>query len=359
MDLSSTERWRSRGYDPSHFLADAQAIPGYTHLIRPGAATMLLLTARGMVTRRGRITEKVRSRVSAALQHEPDAWEIAESRAPAVGMTGALRLLRRAYEAEGQLSLPARAAGIGGVWLHAGPARAKAKVFADARPRHLRPAVVSFSGLDGSGKSTQVTELRDALARLGVSADVQWAGFKTGGTLRGALPFLDRSFATRRRARQPGTHTRGRDPLVPAACRDSAVGRHLWMYVVVGFNTVSLWRYVLMPRRGARVLVFDRFSPDSAVKLDLHYRCNRQFDIRWHRAVFAAISPKPDVGFLVAVPSEVAYTRRQDQTPDELKLMTRLYDEQAARFRLVRLDGTEPPDSLSHQVVRMAWRGLR
>jgi len=131
------------------------------------------------------------------------------------------------------------------------------------------------------------------------------------------------------------------------------------MFTVVGVNVINLWRHVLTPRRGAKVLIFDRFSPDAAVKLDFHYGCNRQFDIRWQRAVFAVLSPKPDVGFLVAVSSDVAYERRQEQSPEELSVMSRLYDEQVPRFGLVRLDGTEPADQLSQRVVKAAWRGMR
>ncbi len=356
VDLSSTERWSSGTFEPSHLRDDAEAVPGYAHLVRPGPVTVLLLNARGTVTRRGRITDKVRRRVSAALEREPAAWALAEERAPAAGMVGALHLLRRAYEAEGPLPTSARVTGLGGVLLHAGPARAKAKVLADVRPRTWRPAIVSFSGLDGSGKSTQVAELRSALSRLGVPAEAQWAGFKTGSRLRGALPLLDRPTAAPWR---PASSPADRDPLVPAACRDSVLGRHLWSSAVVTLNAISLWQHVLVPRRGTKVVIFDRFSPDSAVKLDMHYVCNRHFAIPRQRRWFARLSPKPDVGFLVSVPSDVAYARRQDQTPEELALMTRLYEDSAARFGLIRLDGTRPVEDLAHQVLASTWQSLR
>ncbi len=357
VDLSSLDRWGSATSD--HLLQDAEPIPGYRNLARPSPATVLLLAARGMVTRRGRITGKVRARVSGALERDPQAWTAAEQHARALGMVGALRLLRRAHQASRPLSAPARAAGLTAVWVHGGSLRAKGRIFLDARPRDWRPAVVSFSGLDGSGKSTQVTGLLDALEHLGVAAQVQWAGFKTASKLRRALPVLDHAGESIRDDPKAAETPRPRDPLVPAACIDHRLGRHLWMSSVVAANAVSLWRYVLVPRRGTKVLIFDRFSPDSAVKLDFHYGLNRDFDIRWQRAVFRFLSPKPDVGFLVAVPSDVAYARRQDQTPEELLAMSRLYDEQVPRFGLIRLDGTDPAEVLGQQVVIAAWRGMR
>ncbi len=360
VSLSATKRWLSAGGDLSVLFEDSEAIPGLSNLVRPGPATVLLIGARDMIGRRGLVSQELRHQVSEALDRDPEAWALAERRAPAIGMVGALRLLRRACGVGQPLPPSARVAGLAGALLHGGPVRAKAEVFAEAFPRRWRPAVVSFSGLDGSGKSTQVTQLQDTLALLGASAELQWAGFKTGSSIRSALPVLDRSLRTGARGAQPATTPpRERDPLVPAACLGHPLGEQLWTFTVVAVNAINLWRHVLKPRRGAEVLIFDRFSPDSSLKLDFHYGCNRHIDIRRQRALFTFLSPKPDVGFLVAVPAVVAHQRRQEQTLDELTVMARLYDDQESRFGLVRLDGTEPADQLGRFVVKAAWEGMR
>jgi thymidylate kinase len=238
------------------------------------------------------------------------------------------------------------------VLLHDGPLGAKATILMGARPRRLRPAIISFSGLDGSGKSTQVGQLRDCLGQLGVSSEVQWAGFKSGKRWRARIPLLDRPTGTDR-------HSQPSNDLVPTALQSSRFGRQAWAFVVVGLNTAHLWRLVLRRRGDSKVLIFDRFSPDSMVKLDLRFHRLRQIDIRWQRRLFTLISPKPDLGFLVDVPSQVAYSRRQDHTPEELATTCELYHEQVARFDLHRLDGTQAPDALSERVAVAAWRGLR
>jgi thymidylate kinase len=347
VDLSEAGSWRTATFDPARLWEDAEPIDGYRHLVRPAPATVLLLAARGMVTRRGRITAKVRRRVEGALERDPGAWQAARALGLDAGMAGALELLRVAYEAEGRLSPRQRAAGLAGVLLEAGPVPAKLRVLGNVRPRRVRPAVVSFSGLDGSGKSTQVSAAVETLTTVGVTAAPQWAGFKTATRIRLALPWLDRN-----------TAPEDRDRLVPAACLAHPVARRLWLSTVVVANVVSLWRFVLRGRQGQQVVVFDRFTPDTAVKLDLHYACRRGFDVGFERALFKALAPKPDVGFLVEVPSEVAYSRRQDQTPEELALMARLYDDQAQRFGLVRLDGTRHPDDLRAEVRRLIWDAL-
>jgi thymidylate kinase len=232
----------------------------------------------------------------------------------------------------------------------------------------MRPAVVSFSGLDGSGKSTQVAMLRKTLDQVGVSCTVQWAGFATGWRVQKVLALLAR--ATRRQGRQrampgkarpplrearPGV---GPDPFVPVGW-DGALRQQVWVGVVAAVNAVKQWTYVLKPRHGAKVVIFDRFTPDSGVKLDFFYKSERDIDVSWQRTLFNWISPKPDVGFLVAVPGEVAYARAGEWEPEQLATMARLYDQQVRSFGLVRLDGTEPPEDLARQVAFAAWQGMR
>ncbi len=352
VELLPTERWRTSASDASSLFTDAEPIPGYRHLVLPSPAVVLLLAARGNVTRRGALTAKARRRVAGALERDPRAWESAATLAGPLGMTGALRLLHRAYRSPGPLSAAARVSGLAAVALGDGPARARARVLLGARPRRLRPAVVSFSGLDGSGKSTQVTRLKTDLSQLGVASVDHWAGFKNAALLRHRFPVLDRPTRS-----QAGAVPEW-DQLIPTAFLHSRVGTSAWGYVVVLMNCAHLWRFVLLRPRGTRLVVFDRFSPDTMVKLDLRFTRMRGIEIRAQRKLFEVLSPKPDVGFLVEVTSEVAYGRRQEQTPQELSDMAELYEEQVSRFGLHRLDGTRPADDLAAEIASTLWRGL-
>lgn len=367
VEVARVEDWFAGSY-ADVLLQDAERIPGLDHLVRPGPATVLLIAARGIVVHHGGLTEKSRTRIQRALDRDPQAWAAADQRARQLGLGGAVRLLRQAYEAERPLSLPARVAGLAGLWAAEGDLRAKGRVFAAAIPRRLRPAIVSFSGLDGSGKSTQIAVFRETLDRLGISCDVQCAGFATAWRLRPAFALLDRltSRAGRHRAFPRGGRPRlrearpgeGLDPFLPVGWNDPR-RQQLWVGVVAVVNAVKQWTYVLKPRRGAQVLIFDRFSPDSAVKLDFFYKSERNIEVGWQRALFNRISPKPDAGFFVAVPSEVAYARAGEWQPDQLATMASLYEQQVVPYRLVRLDGTEPVEHLAHRVAVAAWQRMR
>jgi thymidylate kinase len=146
---------------------------------------------------------------------------------------------------------------------------------------------------------------------------------------------------------------------MPSLLRRSDAGRTAWVYVVVAVNALHLWRLVLGRRGGPAVLIFDRFTPDTTVKIDLHFLRSRGIDTRLPRGLFTLLSPKPDVGFLVAVSPEVAYHRRQEQTPEELTSMSQLYEEQVDRYGLRVLDGTLPGHELAAVIAVEAWQGLR
>ena len=77
VELSSTARWKTSESDASSLFLDAEPIPGFRHLVLPSPAVVLLLAARGTVTRRGALTQKARSRVAGALARDPSAWETA------------------------------------------------------------------------------------------------------------------------------------------------------------------------------------------------------------------------------------------------------------------------------------------
>src|SRR5439155_7587165 len=89
-------------------------------------------------------TPKTPARLASILADQPDAFKEARRSAPAWGATQALDAL----EDGSRRRLP-------------------------SRPR--RGTLITLSGLDGAGKSSQATALRHALDRLGHDAVVEWS----------------------------------------------------------------------------------------------------------------------------------------------------------------------------------------
>src|SRR4051794_36668670 len=87
--------------------------------------------------------------------------------------------------------------------------------------RRRRPAVIAFSGLDGSGKSSQTAAAREALVRLGHEAEVVWLPITANPSvwrLSAIARQVVRWFRWAPGVRRPRPEGRGR-PVVPRRAR--------------------------------------------------------------------------------------------------------------------------------------------
>ena len=229
-------------------------------------------------------------------------------------------------------------------------------VGARSREPRRRQVRVSFSGLDGAGKTRQIEALVAALGR-GRTVEVLWVPFKIWPE-----PLLNRLPAGLRGRLGPKRGTRDPSPggSTPAG-RRGAAGRSLRWWVVASFAALSGG---LSLRRRVRdsdadVIVLDRYRLDTVVKLQYWYS---DVSGHWLARVVEALAPAPDLEFLLRVDPEVAYARKPEQwSVAQLARQARLYDGLAARpGRVVTLDAEDDPDSIARTVeahVRAALDG--
>src|SRR5438093_7162588 len=146
---------------------DAQPLAGFRHIARPAPHHLLLMLARWTAEGNGILSDKRRARIAQLLDQDPDAWSNAELRAEAWRASRSLAALRRVYATSTRLTRRERAAALAESVYSAGrtPSRARLRAsVAACRPRSRhRGRLVSFSGLDGAGKSSQVEALRQAI----------------------------------------------------------------------------------------------------------------------------------------------------------------------------------------------------
>ncbi len=117
----------------------------------------------------------------------------------------------------------------------------------------VTPLIVSFSGLDGAGKSTQIESVRKAAAQLGITTTLvsYWDDVVVGTRWRSG--FVHRVYGSEQGIGAPGSPVARRDKNVRAWYLTFA--RH----VLYTADAVSL-RLVLarVRRRGAQVVIVDR-----------------------------------------------------------------------------------------------------
>jgi thymidylate kinase len=183
------------------------------------------------------------------------------------------------------------------------------------------PLLISFSGLDGSGKSTQIAELRDFLAARGLRVRTLafWDDVVVGKRWREG--FVHKVYKSEKGVGAPGQPVERRDKNVRKWYLSLA--RHM-LYTM---DAVNLVRVVNKAKRsGADVIIMDRYIYDELANLPLHNPLTRQFV----RAVQAMV-PQPDIAYLLDVDVEAARARKPEY-PVEF-----MYRSRIAYFELDRL----------------------
>lgn len=167
---------------------------------------------------------------------------------------------------------------------------------------NLNAIRVSFSGIDGAGKSTQIEELRARLAEAGLSVRVL-TFWDDVATLKGLREFLSRELFHG----EPGVGTAAR----PVNRRDKNVSS--WPVTTVRFflyfvDALSL-RLISasVSRTGADVVIFDRYLYDELANLSL----DRRFTRAYARLLLGMI-PHPDIAYLLDVDPADARTRKPE-----------------------------------------------
>jgi hypothetical protein len=184
--------------------------------------------------------------------------------------------------------------------------------------------LITFSGLDGAGKSTLIEWLRTSLEREGRSVAVLHMNDDVGvyAYARRFRNWLLRLLG--REAPQPLPH--GSDPLDPSRPGN---GRRLrrtirrLRYAILWSETVrrciypidllifTLYR-VAFEKLTKRVFIMDRYFYDTLVDL------SESGPSPWNR-LLAALTPTPDVPVLLDVPPERAFGRKGEYTVDYLR----------------------------------------
>ncbi len=185
------------------------------------------------------------------------------------------------------------------------------------------PVIISFSGLDGSGKSTQIENLRAALESAGLTTRLLtfWDDVVVGVKYREG--FVHKVYKSERGIGAPGKPVARRDKNVRAWYLTLA------RYMLYFADALSLRRVLARGKKSeADVVIVDRYIYDQLVNLDLNTALARNF-VRFVRALV----PQPDIAFLLDADPEAAYARKPEYPVDFMRKCRESY------FRLASILG--------------------
>src|SRR3954447_16073636 len=138
---------------------------------------------------------------------------------------------------------------------------------------HLRrPVLVSFSGLDGAGKTTQITHLREIISRLGLQHELITFWDDVVVATRYREGFVHKMYGSEKGIGAPDKPVNRRDKNVRKWYL--TIARHL-LYL---FDALHLIQVIAAARRsGADVIIMDRYIYDELANLPLANPVTRLF----------------------------------------------------------------------------------
>lgn len=208
--------------------------------------------------------------------------------------------------------------------------------------------VVAFSGIDGAGKSSQVTTLVERLRGAGLDPVVFWMPLghsrlqrTLSGSVRRVLRAQHRSGAGPEAHGDRAKAMRVRRPLLSAA----------WTTVVASSYALTYRKVVARARReGREVVVFDRYALDALAQMRYYYGDGRRYAVQ--RLLLGKLAPRPHHAYLLDVDGETALGRKQEQhTLEQLQRQAELLRSEACGFGVEILQGDLPAETLSARIA--------
>jgi len=208
--------------------------------------------------------------------------------------------------------------------------------------------LITFSGLDGAGKSTQIAHLVGRLEAKGERPAIIWTRGGYTPVFEALKKLLRRT--SRGRVVPPAGHSPQREqalsrPFIRRLWLTLAILDLIWVYGVQ-----VRWRHL----RGLTVIC-DRYLWDTLLDFRLNFP-QEQVERWWLWRILQCVSPKPDVAFALLIPVGESLRRSQQKNepfPDPPEVLDRrlaAYEELEKRAGWHVMDGCRPLDELADEI---------
>lgn len=209
-----------------------------------------------------------------------------------------------------------------------------------------RPLLISFSGVDGSGKSTQIEHLRNCLHAAGLKTKLLafWDDVVVGCKYREA--FVHTVYESEKGVGVPDKPVHRKDKNIRAWYLTLA--RHgLYLADAAHLRTVVRRAF----KSGADVIIMDRYIYDELANLPLVNAASRTFV-----DFVQGIAPKPDIAYLLDADPQAARARKPEYPVEFMQESRRAYHQLATMLRGLTIIRPLPLAQAKQAVINAASR---
>ncbi len=204
-----------------------------------------------------------------------------------------------------------------------------------------RGRLISISGVDGSGKTTQIALLERKTKEMQPNTVVIWSRWRPISS----LPIL----ALMKLTGRAEVHATSSIGFVETRIQKDAALAAIWCFLTQLDNLLKTGMKVMVPLVSGNTVICDRYILDLIVEnmADLHDDPRRMR--LGHRLL--RLLPRPTHSFLIDVEPKVAFERKPDMpTLQHFEERVRLYKELANTMRVQILDGRLSPEAIHREI---------
>ena len=213
--------------------------------------------------------------------------------------------------------------------------------------------LICFTGLDGTGKTTLSKELVELLNRKGVKCKYVYARLS---------PFVLKPFISIGRLIYHLRKNLSENYSEYSNTKRRTIEKHSFLSSV--YQQILLFDYIVqiffkvkLPLIFGKNIVCDRYIYDTVItdlSVDMNYSKDRVITLLNNLLHFF---PEPDITFLIDVPEEIAYQRKNDiPSVNYLKERREMYLNIGKEYRMVILDGTKKLEGLQCEIEERMFR---